>query len=148
MTDIAAAIGLHQLERLEANLTIRERLWREFDERLADVDGIGFASPTPAEDRSGRHLYTILVERPELRDDLIDHLKKRGVGSGIHFTALHLHPFYRERFGYRPGMFPVAESIGERTLSLPFYPTLSPTEVERITGAVREFFATSRPAAS
>jgi dTDP-4-amino-4,6-dideoxygalactose transaminase len=144
MTDIAAAIGLHQLGRLEENLAARERLWRTFDERLTGIEGLRLAPPIPAEDLSGRHLYTIKIEDPELRDPLIDHLKSRGVGTGIHFTALHLHPFYRERFGYEAGDFPEAEWIGARTVSLPFYPTLTEGEVDRITGAVREFVSGSR----
>ncbi len=141
LTDIAAAIGLHQLERLDANLEIRERLSMAFDERLTGVPGIHISPPVDPADRHARHLYPVLVDDPGRREDLIDHLKSRGVGAGIHFTALHLHPFYRDRFGFREGEFPGAEWIGARTVSLPFYPTLTASEIDRITDAVREFFS-------
>jgi dTDP-4-amino-4,6-dideoxygalactose transaminase len=70
-------------------------------------------------------------------------LKERGVGSGIHFTALHLHDYYQKRFGYKPGDFPIAESIGSRTLSLPLYPQLTLDELDRVANGVCEVLRTN-----
>lgn len=134
MMDIQAALGLHQLARIEHALVRREDIWRRYDEGLADLP---IARPAPAAEgtRHARHLYTILVDRDAAgfdRDELASALLNRGISTGIHFRALHLQPYYAERFGFRRGMFPNAEYVSDRTLSLPLSPAMTDDEVDRV----------------
>jgi dTDP-4-amino-4,6-dideoxygalactose transaminase len=78
--------------------------------------------------------------RPEsgrTRDQVMTALQTQGVGVGVHFRAVHLHPYYRETFGFKPGMLPAAESNGDTVLSLPLYPSLRDDQLERVVGACR-----------
>jgi dTDP-4-amino-4,6-dideoxygalactose transaminase len=137
MMDLQAALGLHQLAKLEAHLRRREAIWARYDEALRDLP-VMRPAPVPAGDVHARHLYTILIE-PEsgwTRDDLASALRAEGIATSVHFRALHLQPFYAERFGYRPGLFPVAEMISARTLSLPLSAAMTDGQVERVVAAV------------
>jgi dTDP-4-amino-4,6-dideoxygalactose transaminase len=138
MMDIQAAIGLHQLARLDEQLRRRDAIWRRYDEALADLP---LTRPAPVRDGEvhARHLYTLLVN-PEsgwTRDALMEALHDEGISTSVHFRALHLQPYYAERFGFRPGMFPVAERVSERTLSLPLSAGMTDEQVERVTDALR-----------
>lgn len=139
MTDMQASLGIHQLKRLPDNLVRRMEIWARYDNAFADLP---VRCPAAADEDTlhARHLYTLLVS-PEQgsrsRDDVMQYLYAAGIGTGVHYTALHLHPYYRETFGYREGMFPHAESIGATTLSLPLTASLSDAEVERVINAVR-----------
>ena len=140
MMDIQAALGIHQLARVEENVKIRERYWQMYDEAFADIPEIITPSKElPPNSRHARHLYTILLDVDRLRitrNQFIEALKAENIGTGIHFTALHLHKYYQETFGYRPGDFPNAEWIGERTVSLPLSPKLTPNDVIDVIMAV------------
>jgi len=140
MMDIQAALGLHQLARLERNLAIREQHWRRYDEAFADLPRVCTPeNDLPPDSRHARHLYTIAldVDQPEAaRVRFIEALRQEGIGTGVHFTALHLHRFYREQFGYQPGDFPHAEWWGARTVSLPLSAALTAGDVERVVAAV------------
>lgn len=140
MMDIQASLGIHQLARVEENLKIREKCWRMYNEAFAELPEI----ITPLEEegiRHARHLYTILI-RPEMltinRNQFIEALKAENLGTGIHYTALHLHRHYRETLGYKRGDFPNAEFVGERTISLPLSPKLTEQDVEDVIEAVRK----------
>ena len=139
MTDLQAALGIHQLARVEENLRRREQVWAAYDEAFADLPTF---APAPAEagTRHARHLYTLLLDVDSLsltRDDLLTQLHEDNIGTGVHYRALHLHPYYRDTFGYVPGDFPNAEWISERTLSLPLSPKLTDADVEHVIAAVR-----------
>ncbi len=139
MTDIQAALGIHQLARLEANLAVRERHWRRYDEAFAGHPLLTTPAPADPRDRHARHLYTVLldVDRAEMsRNQFIIRLKAENIGTGIHFTALHLHSFYAKTFGFTRGQFPVAEFIGDRTVSLPLSAKLTEEDVEDVIAAV------------
>jgi dTDP-4-amino-4,6-dideoxygalactose transaminase len=146
MMDIQAAIGLQQLARVEAMQAHRERLWRRYDAELADLPLTRPASP--AQHDAGEpsptyafHLFTILVDEALCgwtRDDLAAALRERGVATSIHFRALHLHRYYAERYGFRRGMFPNAEFVSDRTLSLPLSPGLDDADVDRVITVLRE----------
>ena len=139
MMDLQAAIGIHQLARVEAGLARREAIWRRYAEAFADLP-LRIPPEPPAGDRHARHLFVILLETEKLRatrDQILQALHIEGIGTGIHYRALHLHPFYRERFGYREEDFPSAARAGERTLSLPFSTLLSDRDVEDVVTAVR-----------
>src|SRR5438270_7776473 len=103
MTDVQAAVGLHQLARLEEWIERRAQLWERYDELLA---GLPVTTPPPAapDSRHARHLYQVLVdERSRIaRDELLDALTARKIGTGVHYRGVHLHPFYRERYGLTP----------------------------------------------
>lgn len=120
MMDLQAAIGLHQLARLGPHSVRREAIWQLYDEALA---GLPLTRPAPVAmgDRHARHLYTVLVE-PEsgwTRDALAAAMAQEGISTSVHFRALHLHPYYAQRFGLVRGMFPHAELVSDRVLSLP-----------------------------
>jgi dTDP-4-amino-4,6-dideoxygalactose transaminase len=150
MTDLQASLGLHQLGRLEAHLVRRDEIWRRYDESFADLPVRTPAPPEP-DTKHSLHLYTLrilLKTCGKTRDEVMQELHQRGIGTGVHYTALHLHPYYRETFGYREGMFPHAEAIGASTLSLPLSAKLSDEEVERIIGAVRNVLSGRRRGAA
>ena len=140
MTDIQASMGLHQLRRAEDNLKRRFKLWNQFDAALADLPLQTPSSPAEGETHA-RHLYTILVDEQWGgidRDALQQELYKRNIGTGIHYVAVHLHPYYEQTWGYKRGDFPVAEYISNRTLSLPLGVKMSPADVEDVNQALRE----------
>jgi dTDP-4-amino-4,6-dideoxygalactose transaminase len=143
MMDLQAAIGLHQLARLGRMHARREAIWRRYDEGLADLPLL-LPTAVQAGCRHARHLYTVLVDREACgvsRDELQRRLLERRVGTSIHFRALHLHSFYSHRYGLGRGMFPHAEYISDRTLSLPLSAAMTDEDVERVVGALHEVLA-------
>ncbi|MBI4583930.1 MAG: DegT/DnrJ/EryC1/StrS family aminotransferase [Planctomycetes bacterium] len=139
MTDLQASLGIHQLPRLERFLARRNDIWRRYDEACCDLP---IRTPAPPEPDTvhARHLYTIRIDPEECgktRDQVMGELHERGIGTGVHYTALHLQPYYRERLGYREGDFPNAERIGCSTLSLPLSAKLTDQEVEAVIAALR-----------
>lgn len=151
MMDLQAALGIHQLARLEENLKIRERHWQAYDEAFASIEGITIPQRVSTQSRFGktrhaRHLYTILLDFDRLkvsRREFIRSLKRENIGTGIHFTALHLHSFYQDKFGYKRGDFPNAEFISDRTVSLPLSSALDQEDVNDVIRAVQKLVATS-----
>jgi len=141
LTDLQASLALHQLERLEKNLRHRQVLWQIYDAGLSGLRGLTLPQKAQAAgDVHARHLYTICVDPTEAsltRDDLMLRLKEMQVGTGVHYTAIHLHRYYREQFGYRRGDLPNTEWIADRTLSLPLTAKMSPGDAEYVIGAVR-----------
>jgi dTDP-4-amino-4,6-dideoxygalactose transaminase len=138
MMDLQAAIGLHQLQRLGDHLSRREAIWRMYDEGLTDLP-LTRPAAIASGDVHARHLYTILVD-PESgwsRDGLMSALREDGISTSVHFKALHLHSFYAERFNLTRGMFPVAELVSDRTLSLPLSAGMTDGQVAQVVGAVR-----------
>lgn len=140
MTDLQAALGIHQLARLEGNLAVRERHWRRYDEAFRGHPLLTLPTPTDPRDRHARHLYTILLDTDRAgmsRNEFIVRLKAENIGTGIHFTPLHLHSYYAKTFGFTRGQFPSAEFIGDRTVSLPLSAKLTDDDVEDVIAAVR-----------
>ena len=139
MMDIQAALGIHQLARLEANLKVRERHWRRYDKAFADHPVLRTPAPVEPRDRHARHLYTVLLDTERAgmsRNEFIVRLKAENIGTGIHFTPLHLHSYYTKTFGLTRGQFPAAEFIGDRTVSLPLSAKLTDDDVEDVIAAV------------
>lgn len=147
MMDLQAALGLHQLERVEANLVRREAIWARYDEAFTDLPATRPAA-APAGTRHARHLYTLRLDLDRLqvdRDRVQLALHRQRIGTGIHYRAVHLHQYYRQTFGYTPAALPHATEISERTLSLPLSPKLTDRDVDDVIVAVRrtlEHFAT------
>ncbi|HEC35626.1 MAG TPA: DegT/DnrJ/EryC1/StrS aminotransferase family protein [Anaerolineae bacterium] len=139
MTDIQAALGIHQLRKLDGFIATRQRYARLYDQAFADLPEI--ETPITHPDRSHvYHLYVIRLNLEQLtidRAQFIEELKALNIGSSVHFIPVHLHPFYRETFGYGPGDFPVAERIYERIISLPLFPKMSEDDVQDVIHAVK-----------
>ncbi len=149
MLDLTAALGLHQLRRAEENLRLRERYVARYNEAFAETPGllIPALEPLPPGDRHAWHLYPVLLDLDALtldRHGFIEALKARNIGTGIHYTALHLHRYYRERCGLRRGDLPEAEFISDRTVSLPLSPALTAADVEDVIAAVHDVLAAHR----
>lgn len=143
MMDLQAAIGLHQLPRVDRYLEVRERVWRQYDEAFGDLPVQIPTLPDP-DTRHARHLYTLLLDVDRIgmtREDFQQRLYERNIGTGVHFISLHLHPYYRETFGYQPDDFPNAAFISRRTVSLPLSAKLTEEDVEDVIGAVRAVLA-------
>lgn len=140
LTDVQASLGLGQLARVEENLRTRDRLWARYVEALHAEPALTLPVVRPGI-RHARHLFIVLLNLEQLRitrNHFAAALRAEGIGCGIHFTALHLHSFYRKTFGYAEGDCPNAEWISERTLSLPLTPQLSATDVDDVVTAVRK----------
>lgn len=128
MTNISAALLIGQLNRIETLYQARDRLWKTYEAELSGLRGGGLGLlKTVAGSRHARHLFTVLTDAGK-RDALLHGLQERGVGVAVNFRPIHLLKYYRENFGYREGAFPVAEDIGQRTISLPLYPGLGGEE--------------------
>jgi len=143
MPDILAAIGLRQIEKIDAYHRRREALWNFYNESLCDLPLILPAPPQPG-CRHAFHLYTVLVDTDRAglnRDSLRAALRKRNIGTGLHYRALHLHPFYRRACATYPGQFPNAEFISERTLSLPLSPRITDTDAQDVVNALSEILS-------
>lgn len=148
MTDVQAAIGIHQLARLDDELERRAEIWGRYDDALTDLP---VERPAPVEDGvvHAHHLYSVLVRTEEVgagRDQVLDELLRWGIGSGVHFTPVHLHPYYRERYGHREGELPNAERIGARTMSLPLAAALEDEDVEDVVAALHRAVGVAAPA--
>ncbi len=137
MTDIQAAMGVHQLPHLDEWIDRRAQLWERYDELL---QGLPLRTPAPAEPntRHARHLYQVLLgpDAALTRDELIDALTQRNIGTGVHYRGVHLHPFYRDTYGLAPEAFPVATFISERTLSLPLSPKITDADQDDVVEAL------------
>jgi dTDP-4-amino-4,6-dideoxygalactose transaminase len=141
MTDLQAAIGIHQLPRLDEWIDRRTELWEQHDELLEELPVTRPAAPEPGT-RHARHLYQILVE-PEAgvdRDTVLEFLTSRRIGTGVHYRGVHLHPYYRDRYDIAPESLPVATDISARTLSLPFAPDLTIDDQLDVVAALRDCF--------
>jgi dTDP-4-amino-4,6-dideoxygalactose transaminase len=140
MMDIQAAIGLHQLARVGEMHARRTEIWERYDEELA---GLPLTRPAPVAsgDVHARHLYTVLVDEKTAgvsRDGLQQALRGRGISTSVHFRALHLHPYYQDRFALRRGMFPAAEAVSDTTLSLPLSAGMPEAAVDRVIEALND----------
>lgn len=143
MTDIQAALGIHQLRRLDGFIRRRQEIAVMYDEGFSDMTEL-LLPPRLPERNHTFHLYPIrlLPDRLKLnRSEFIDELHTRNIGTSVHFIPLHRHPFYHERYGYRPDQFPVAEDIYRGLLSLPLYPKMTDQDVVDVIDAVRDIVA-------
>jgi dTDP-4-amino-4,6-dideoxygalactose transaminase len=139
MMDLQAAIGIHQLARVERNWQRREQIWNRYMEGLADLP-IGLPEPPEPDTRHAHHLFTILVDEARCgisRDDFLDAMNTHRVGTGVHYLSVPEHPYYQQRFGWSPEQWPNAMRLGRQTVSLPLSPKLTDRDVARILEAVR-----------
>ena len=142
LTDIAAALGLHQLQRVSGFQVRREQIASRFDEALADLPLILPPRPQHAGDLHSWHLYVVRLsdEATINRDQLIDSLFADGIGVSVHYIPLHLHPYWKERYDLKPEQFPHSQKAYERMVTLPLYTKMTDADVERVIKAVRKAF--------
>jgi perosamine synthetase len=137
LSDIACALGLAQLGRLEEMLSARARIAGLYHEELAGIDGLQLPCADRDGDIRGWFVFVVQLPRTAVRDDVIRTLAAGGIQSKPYLPAIHLMSFYRERFGHRAGEFPVCEDVAERSLALPFFPGMGEGEVGRVAEALR-----------
>ena len=146
MPDIQAAIGLHQLKRVEAMQKRRRAIVEQYDEALGELPEVERPVQRP-DVESAWHIYLLRL-RPELlkidRGAFIEELRRRNIGTSVHFIPVHEHTYYRERYGWRPDDFPVAHRQFERMLSLPLSPAHTDQDVADVIDAVTEVISANR----
>ena len=139
MSNIQAALLLNQLENIEKRWQRREQICQMYEEAFKEDSGVTCLKVFP-NSKSARHVFTILVTPPK-RDRILWQLQERGIGVAVNFRAIHLLTFYRQTFGCRRGMYPMAEKIGDSTITLPLYPKLTDEEVRYVIQTVKEVTA-------
>ncbi len=137
LTDIQAALLIPQIARLESRRKKRQAIVAQYEQALRGDSRIALMDH---DDGSSHHLFTVLVPEP-LRDAVLRGLGERGIGVGVNYRAAHTLAYYRERFGFVRDAFPVAASIGERTISLPLWPEMQAAHVDRVVSALRDALA-------
>ncbi|MDQ3729762.1 MAG: DegT/DnrJ/EryC1/StrS family aminotransferase [Actinomycetota bacterium] len=148
MTDLQAALGIAQVEKADELLSARARVADAYTERLretygapageGDLDGFVLPCADRGEERRSWFVYTVRVPKGFDREAAIADLAQRGVAAKAYLPCIHLMPHYRERFGFEGGEFPVAEDVAERSLALPFFPSMTEEQVETVVEALSE----------
>ncbi len=139
MMDIQAALGIHQLPRVDSYWLRRQEIWDIYNEAFKDLP-VFTPAPVAPDTKHAYHLYTLLLDIDRLsitRDQFLDELTKRKIGVGVHYIALHLHPYYQQTLGHKRGDFPNAEWISDRTVSLPLSAKLTNADVDDVIEAVQ-----------
>lgn len=138
MMDIQAAIGIHQLDRIEAGLQRRNEIWDIYNKAFANLP-VFLPAPDEPDTLHARHLYTLMIDEQESgisRDAFMNTLHKMNIGTGVHYLGVHLHPYYIDRFGFKPEDYPNATWVSERTVSIPLSPSLTNEDIEYVIDAV------------
>jgi dTDP-4-amino-4,6-dideoxygalactose transaminase len=139
MMDLQAAIGIHQLARLEQNWQRRQQTWDRYQQAFADLPIVCPEEPEPMT-RHAYHLYTLLVDEQESRlerDAFLNEITRENIGVGVHYLSVPEHPYYQETFGWRPDEYPNAQRVGRQTVSLPLSSKLTDKDVDDVIVAVR-----------
>lgn len=138
MMDLQAAIGIHQLKRIEAYWQRRSQIWQYYSDAFSDLP-IGIPAPVEANTRHAYHLFNILIDQEKVgisRDGFLDRMTAQGIGVGVHYLSLPEHPYYQQTFGWKPEDYPNAMQIGRQTVSLPISAKLSVQDVSDVVLAV------------
>lgn len=146
LTDLAAAIGLVQLDRLDELADARATIAARYDTALGG-SALLELPPRREGDQHAWHLYVVRLRLDELsidRGEVIRRLGEAGIGTSVHFIPLHLHPWYQRTLGYAPGDFPVAEGLFARSISLPIWPGMTGEQVDRVAATLLEICDASR----
>jgi perosamine synthetase len=141
LSELACALGLAQLDRLDDLLSARAAVAARYREALADIEGLDLPCPDEGGSVRGWFVYTVSLPRGVDRDAVIVALRRRGIQSKPYLPAIHLMTYYRERFGHRPGEFPICEDVAARSLALPFHPQLRESEVAAVAEALTAVLA-------
>jgi perosamine synthetase len=146
MTDISAAIGIHQLKKIDHFAKVRSQYAEMYSEGFRDIEEIRCPVVRPGSEHSW-HLYVIQLNGKKLkpnRNEIIEILKSENIGTSVHFMPLHLHPYYRDEFGYVPEDFPVASSVFESIISLTIFPKMTEADVQYVIKTLRKIIQCNR----
>jgi len=146
MTDIAAAIGIHQLRKVKSFRERREALAQRYDQAFQDLD-LQLPAHAPIGEKHAWHLYVIRLASAHLdRDEFINEMAALGIGTSVHFIPLHLHPYWRDTYHLTPEQFPNATRTFKQVVSLPLYPRMTNSDQDRVIDAVRSLLSRARSA--
>ncbi len=137
LSDIACALGIAQLARLEQMLAARARVAESYREALAGIEGLELPCADAGGDRRGWFVFVVQLPADADREEIVRALAAQGIQSKPYLPAIHLMSFYRDRFGHREGQFPVCEQVAARSLALPFFPEMSDSQLARVAGRLR-----------
>ncbi|MEI6300065.1 MAG: DegT/DnrJ/EryC1/StrS family aminotransferase [Betaproteobacteria bacterium] len=143
MTDIQAAMGIHQLARVEKNWIRRKKIWETYTDRLKHLP-LGLPAPAAPTDRHAYHLFPIRIDESKTgiaRDDFLNQMTVRNIGVGVHYLSIPEHPYYQQAFGWKPDDFPEAKAYGRQTVSLPLSAKLTDDDVEDVILAVENILS-------
>jgi len=143
MMDLQAAIGLHQLAKVETHWQRRRAIWAFYQQALADLP-LELPAEPETDTHHGFHLYTVMVDAARCRitrDGFLDAMNAARIGTGVHYLSVPEHPYYQQRFGWRPEQWPHAMRLGRQTVSLPLSPALTDADVERVIATVRRIIS-------
>ena len=140
LSDLQAALGIHQLAKLDGFIQRRTHLAELYHAQIAGIDGVKPLGRAVGTSRHAWHLFVVTIEPDRFgcdRDRFMQSMAQHGVGTGLHFTAVHLHDYYRSRYGYASGALPNTEWASDRVVSLPLFPGMSDSDVSRVCEAIR-----------
>jgi perosamine synthetase len=137
LSELACALGVAQLERLDDMLAGRARVAELYRQALAGIEGLSLPCPDAGGSRRGWFVFVVQLPHGRDRDEVVRALAARSIPSKPYFPAIHLMSFYRERFGHREGQFPVCEDVAARSIALPFFPTMTEGQVQRVSDELR-----------
>jgi dTDP-4-amino-4,6-dideoxygalactose transaminase len=146
MMDLQAAIGLHQLQRIESYWQRRAEIWQRYQEAFAELP-LGLPAPIEPGTRHAYHLYTIMVDEANVglsRDEFLQAMTQQNIGVGVHYLSIPEHPYYQKTFGWKPEDYPHAMRIGRQTVSLPISAKLTEEDVEDVIQAVKRCVETKK----
>nr|WP_265583415.1 DegT/DnrJ/EryC1/StrS family aminotransferase [Synechocystis salina] len=138
MMDLQAAIGIHQLGRVEKNWLRRQEVWQRYNQAFANLP-ITLPAPIDPRSRHAYHLYTILIDPEKTgieRDQFLEEMTKHKIGVGVHYLSIAEHPYYQKTFGWKPEDYPNAMRVGRQTVSLPLSAKLTDQDVTDVIEAV------------
>ncbi len=141
ITDLQAALGIAQLEKLDRMLSMRGDVAARYGELLADVEEVEAPLADDAEHRRSWFVYVVKLASGIDRDAVLERLGAQGIEAGLYVPAVHLQPYMRERYGFAEGLCPIAEDACSRTLALPFFPQLTAEDQQRVVGALKDALA-------
>ncbi len=143
MMDLQAAIGIHQLQELSGFISRRNVLAKRYQEALSDWKQWTLPQAPAYDHLHSWHLYTPLINEDVAnidREQFMQAMKEKNIGTGLHYRAVHLYPYYRQAFGFNLGDFPNAENVCERIVSLPLFPTMTDAEHDRVLDVMYSIF--------
>jgi dTDP-4-amino-4,6-dideoxygalactose transaminase len=139
MMDLQAAIGIHQLQRVELYWQRRAKIWQRYQRAFAELP-LGLPAPTEPGTRHAYHLYTLMIDETKAglsRDEFLSAMTQQNIGVGVHYLSVPEHPYYQKTFGWKPEDYPQAMRIGRQTVSLPISAKLTDKDVEDVIQAVK-----------
>ncbi|MBF7729329.1 DegT/DnrJ/EryC1/StrS family aminotransferase [Pseudomonas sp. N040] len=137
MSELSAALGCSQISRIDELLDKRQNAANHYQQRLAGIPGVRLLQPTPATTRMSWFVMLIRLDPDICRDSVMQHMQAAGIPTRTYFSPIHLQPFFREKFGYQEGDFPVTESVAKGTLALPFFSSMAVGDIDYVADCLK-----------